>query len=412
MKYFSSLSFLESNLKYTLTPEGKIDSKIFKTISSSSNYFRTVSIFDNESKGTISRDKKAIFSILTNSLTPTSIEDKSIGSMLGMCIGDAMGHRFEFEPVVYDKIELTDMGKGKGGHFELEPGQWTDDTSMGLCLADSLLVNEGYFHPRDLMHRFLLWWNNGYNNAFRFDENKSSCGLGGNISGSLYEYVELKGQNPYTKYGDENTSGNGSIMRNAAVPICFYKDINKGRNVAKWQSLVTHQGKEAYACCELLTFIVSKLINGEDLFNDVLNKLDKEFTCDVDSVNTLAKSEQEGDNVNRNWNWKDDNFKYSEERVNNNSGYIGSYCMDAMAMALHVVYTTKSFKDAIIKVVNLRGDSDSVGSVVGQIAGAYYGFKNIPIEWIKVIEKWDHQEIALRGYMLCHLFDDVKSRVN
>ena len=95
-----------------------------------------------------------------------------------------------------------------------------------------------------------------------------------------------------------------------------------------------------------------------------------------------------------------------------NPGYIGSYCMDAMAMALHVVYTTNSFEDAIIKVVNLRGDSDSVGAVVGQIAGAYYGFKKIPIEWIKVIEKWDKQEIALRGYMLCHLFDDLKSSVN
>ena len=106
------------------------------------------------------------------------------------------------------------------------------------------------------------------------------------------------------------------------------------------------------------------------------------------------------------------NFKYSEERVKLNPGYIGSYCMDAMAMALHVVYTTKSFEEAIIKVVNLRGDSDSVGSVVGQIAGAYYGLKDIPSEWIKVVEKWDYQEIALRGYMLCHLFDDVKSRVN
>ena len=406
----SSLSNLESYLKYTETPEGTIDSKIFET-SSSSNIFRTVSIFDNPSKGTIYRDKSTTFSLLSASLEPTSIEDKSIGSILGMCIGDAMGHRYEFDPVVYDTIELTDMGKGKGGSFLLEPGQWTDDTSMGLCLADSLLVNEGYFNPRDLMHRFILWWNCGYNNAFRFDSDRHSCGLGGNISGSLHDYLELKGKNPYTKYGDDKTSGNGSIMRNAAVPICFYKDMNKGRNVAKWQSLVTHQGKEAYACCELLTYIVIKLINGEDLFKDILDKL-SEFNCDVESVNILAKSEQEGDNVNRNWNWKDNNFKYSEERVKKDSGYIGSYCMDAMAMALHVVYTTKSFKDAIIKAVNLRGDSDSVGSVVGQIAGAYYGLKDIPSEWIKVVEKWDHQEIALRGYMLCHLFDDVKSRVN
>ena len=54
--------------------------------------------------------------------------------------------------------------------------------------------------------------------------------------------------------------------------------MNKGRNVAKWQSLVTHQGKEAYACCELLTYIIIKLINDEDLFKDFLDKLN-EFKC-------------------------------------------------------------------------------------------------------------------------------------
>ena len=63
-----------------------------------------------------------------------------------------------------------------------------------------------------------------------------------------------------------------------AVSICFYKDMNKGRNVAKWQSLVTHQGKEAYVCCELLTYIIIKLINDEDLFKDFLDKLN-EFKC-------------------------------------------------------------------------------------------------------------------------------------
>ena len=60
--------------------------------------------------------------------------------MMGMVIGDAMGHRFEFQDLLYDTIVLKNMGDGKGGDFDLEPGQWTDDTSMGLCLADSLLV--------------------------------------------------------------------------------------------------------------------------------------------------------------------------------------------------------------------------------------------------------------------------------
>ena len=406
----------ESTLKYKIKDDGTIKSKIFELAKSTDESTLTkyvkVSIFDIESRGTIARDKKKISFLLNSPSQCSKEESKSIGSILGMVIGDAMGHRFEFQKLVYDTITLENMGEGKGGEFKLEPGQWTDDTSMGLCLADSLLVNKGEFNPRDLMHRFLLWWNCGYNNAFRFDDEiKSSCGLGGNISKSFSKYINEKGKNEYTKAGDNKTSGNGSVMRNAAVPICFYKDINKGRDIAKKQSLVTHQGDEAAACCELLTFIIIKLINGSEL-KDVLNKLGDEFKCEVESVNILAKSEQENDDIERNWNWKDSNFKYSEKRAKRNPGYIGSYCMDCMAMALHVCYVTNTFKEAIIKVVNLRGDSDSVGSVVGQIAGAYYGLENIPEDWIKIVEKWDHQEIALRGYMLLHMFDDVKSRVN
>ena len=411
-----SLIDFESTLKYKIKDDGTIKSKIFELAKSTDESTLTkyvkVSIFDIESRGTIARDKKKISFLLNSPSQCSKEESKSIGSILGMVIGDAMGHRFEFQKLVYDTITLENMGEGKGGEFKLEPGQWTDDTSMGLCLADSLLVNKGEFNPRDLMHRFLLWWNCGYNNAFRFDDEiKSSCGLGGNISKSFSKYINEKGKNEYTKAGDNKTSGNGSVMRNAAVPICFYKDINKGRDIAKKQSLVTHQGDEAAACCELLTFIIIKLINGSEL-KDVLNKLGDEFKCEVESVNILAKSEQENDDIERNWNWKDSNFKYSEKRAKRNPGYIGSYCMDCMAMALHVCYVTNTFKEAIIKVVNLRGDSDSVGSVVGQIAGAYYGLENIPEDWIKIVEKWDHQEIALRGYMLLHMFDDVKSRVN
>ena len=77
--------------------------------------------------------------------------------------------------------------------------------------------------------------------------------------------------------------------------------------------------------------------------------------------------------------------------------------MDCLSMALHVLYKTNSFKDAILKAVNLCGDADSVGSVVGQIAGAYYGLDSIPKDWIKILNIWDHNEIALRAYILCNL---------
>ena len=358
----------------------------------SSIYFLKTSIFDKQKYKNIKNEfnSKVHFS---------KIENSCIGSMLGMAIGDAMGATVEFQPLDYNYNKIKDMDNSIQGNFNLKVGQWTDDTSMGLCLADSLITKEGEFHPRDIMMRFILWWHYGYNNAFRNDIPRHSVGLGGNISGSMRSYILNNGKYKFTIFGDKFTSGNGSIMRNAPIPICYHNNMQLARTFAYLQSKITHQGDEAAGCCELLTFIIVKILNGNNL-KEILNNLGNDFECKCQSVNYLANSKQEGNDKNRNWNWKDINFKYSEERVRRQPGYIGSYCMDGLAMALHVLYYTDSFKDAILKVVNLRGDADSVGSVVGQIAGAFYGLNNIPYNWIKRINQWDNNEIALRGYIL------------
>ena len=327
------------------------------------------------------------------------LENGALGTMLGMGIADSMGHRFEFQPLRYNTITLRDMGEGQGGSFRLLPGQWTDDTSMGLCLADSLIVKNGEYDAHDLMHRFLCWWFGGYNNAFRFDNSRNhSVGLGGMISESFGYYI--KSPKEQTEAGDKNSSGIGSIMRNAAVPICFHNDLNKAMKIAELQSYSTHHGDEAAECCRLLTFIVIKIFNRKnETLQEIIENLN-DFKTPVFSVQCLAQSKEENESPDRDWNWKKKDFKYSPTRARSQPGYIGSYAMDGMAMALHVVYYTNSFEEAVIKVVNLRGDSDSVGAVVGQIAGAYYGVDHIPPKWIEVISEWDHFEIPLRGYIL------------
>jgi len=382
-----------------------------------------VSIFDKK-RGTIDEDRAVVQNVLEGHdgdgdddfEENKKLYEGSMGSMVGMAIADAMGHRFEFMPFCYygdPNNYLTDMGTGPGGSFELKPGQWTDDTSMGLCLADSLLLNKKW-DPHDLMHRFLSWWYLGYDNAFLYDDElRSSCGLGGNISLSFDMYIRKP--SPYTKAGDKNTSGNGSVMRNAPVPICYWDNPGLACRMALLQSRITHQGTEAADCCRLLTYITIKLLLSQptDDLKTILDNIGDEFCtfvpdC-VESVKHLARSEAEllddgsGINKDRDWNWKKEEYQYSIKRIRSNSGYIGSYAMDAMAMALHVLYTTKSFSEAVIKVVNMRGDSDSVGSVVGQMAGAFYGIRSIPPEWIHVLYEWDHGEIALRGYMLSRL---------
>ncbi len=391
-----------------------LSGKYFKWDPTGTNLSR-ISIFD-KNRGTVAQDREMVNKILSILITikdpkekQLKIEElklsqkemKGIGSMLGMAIGDAMGARYEFEPVRYDVIDLRDMGDESASNFGMEPGQWTDDTSMGLCIADSLLMNNGKLDQHDIMHRFLCWWKGGLNNAFRFDKKpRHSVGLGGNISLALRKYP--KDKEAETSAGDKNTSGNGSIMRNGAIPICYSDNIENACEMARKQSLITHQGLEAKECCSLLTHIVVKIINGEEL-KDVLNNLDKSFHSNVKSVEALAKHQQEGDDENRNWNWMVKQYKYSPYRSKLQPGYIGSYAMDNMAMSLNVLYTTNSFEEALIKVVNIRGDSDSVASVVGQIAGAYYPIWTIPGDWIQAVYNSDRGEIALRGYMLARL---------
>ena len=100
----------------------------------------------------------------------------------------------------------------------------------------------------------------------------------------------------------------------------------------------------------------------------------------------MTDKDSKGNPKIENWNWKAKIFSYNNERAKIQNGeYIGSYAMDAMAMALHILYYTDSFKHAIRTACRLQGDADSVGSVVGQLAGAYYGIHTIPSSWIKKI---------------------------
>jgi ADP-ribosyl-[dinitrogen reductase] hydrolase len=142
----------------------------------------------------------------------------------------------DFGPQSVESLPVQLWNAEEYNRFRLKPGQWTDDASMGLCLADSLLVKEGAFDPLDLRLRFHQWWTKGYNNAFGFDEergSKSSVGLGGNISESMSEFLQKR--TPYTRAGDSNTSGNGSVMRNAAVALCYHANIAAAVDVARKQ---------------------------------------------------------------------------------------------------------------------------------------------------------------------------------
>ena len=418
-KFLSLDDFENCVLNYNRYMENYyILSKNYKILDPSGIMLSKISIFDKD-RGTVKKDKEIIKKILEilmtnefpenkkkllNNINISRNEERAIGCMLGMAIGDSMGANYQFKTVRYYFVDLFDMGEHKNSHYNLKSGQWTNNTSMGLCLADSLLMNNGKLDLHDLMRRFICWRLGGYNNSFRFNYYpRKSLEIDDEIDyikKSFYYYVRY--QCDKTKAGDMNTSGNGSITRNAAVPIIYHNDMKLACEMSKRQSLATYQGLEAKECCCLLSFIIVKIFHGENL-RGILDNLGNTFKSNVESVNYLSRSMQEGNDINRNWNWKNPNYRYSPERTKKNPSIIGSYVMDNMAMSLHIIYYTESFKEALIKTSNLGGDSSSVASVVGQIAGAYYSIEQIPGEWISAINCWDNGEIALRGYMLARL---------
>ena len=412
LEKFEELIKYSKNKKNIITKNPKILTEKFGLIQ-----LMKLSIFDNEERGTIKKDKQILNTILNiimdskysnidkkNMLDNYKINDKEkrgIGCMLGMIIGNAMGQSYEFQPVRYDEIDIYDMGKERG-FFSVSPGQWID--SMGLCLADSLIVNNGKLDQFDFMHRIIAYWKGRYNSPFKYNEDnnletKLSIDIG-NVELAIRSY--LKSPKAQTDVGSVYSSGNGSLKRNASIPICFHYDINLACENAKLQSLLTSQGIESKECCRLITYIIVKIFEGKKLKN-ILENLGKKFKTDVKSVEYLAKSKKEDNDINRDWNWKSKQYFYSSYRAKNNPCYIGTYVMDAMAMSLHIIYNTNSFKESIVKAINLKGDCASIGSIVGQIAGAYYPIEEIPTDWIKAIYKWDHGEIALRGYILSRL---------
>lgn len=392
--------------------------------------------------------------------TLSSRENRYLGVMLGMACGDAVGAPFEFLPHLQilpylqslpkdfneyvehflpagskgyleseETFDMTTKGLAgvkmkmksilNGGKFELKPGQWSDDTAMGLCLGDVLIVDR-ILNDAQLMEAFLDWWDHGYNNAFTGDEPRTSVGLGSNIAQSLAAARKDPELGPNatgayaTKAGNQYTSGNGGLMRLGPVALVA-KSEGKARELAAQQSRVTHQGVEAAACAELMASLIFQALHHDPQDNPqavkaaVFKELEN-FKCDVVSVNALAHSQQDAksskDNISlENWNWRDENFAFNEERLKTDRlGYIGSYAMDALAMALHCVWTTNSFREAVIKAATRGGDADSVGAIVGQIAGAIYGFTDIPENWIKSVQQWDGEgDIAARAALLLQL---------
>ena len=180
-----------------------------------------------------------------------TVTDRFRGCLMGLAVGDAVGTTLEFgSPGTFEPIE--DMVGG--GPFRLQPGQWTDDTSMALCLAASLVDRRG-FDATDQMERYVRWWKHGY---------MSSTGrcfdIGNTTAAALRRF--LKTGDPWAGSTDARAAGNGSIMRLAPVAMFYHLDVAAVTEQAANSSRTTHATLECVDACRLLAALLHRAFSG------------------------------------------------------------------------------------------------------------------------------------------------------
>jgi ADP-ribosyl-[dinitrogen reductase] hydrolase len=314
--------------------------------------------------------------------TPTHDDDtrnRIRGALIGLAVGDALGTTLEFKrPGAFQPIQDI-VG---GGPFGLAPGQWTDDTSMALCLAESLIECRG-FDPHDQVTRYVKWWREG-----RLSSTGTCFDIGNTVSAAL-RHFERTGE-PFSGSDDPRSAGNGSIMRLAPVPMLYWRDIEQAMTLSGESSRTTHQAQECIDACRFMGAALAFLIAGAPL-EDALSTARELMaeTCTDRPLSPAVASIARGD------------YRTMEPPAIQGTGYV----IESLRAALWALERADSFESAVLAAVNLGDDADTTGAVCGQFAGALYGYDRIPARWRQRITM--HDEILGMADRLYELSDQV-----
>jgi len=278
------------------------------------------------------------------------------GCLLGLACGDAVGTTLEFKP--RGSFEpITDMVGG--GPFNLDPGQWTDDTSMALCLAESLIEQKG-FDPLDQMERYVMWYRTGY-----FSSTGVCFDIGGTTASALRRFEKTR--DPISGLTDSHSAGNGSLMRLAPVPLFLFPDREAMIFYAGESSRTTHGAQECIDACRLFASILYNALSGMDKERLLFDH--DESIIDSSAIKEILRGSYKGK--------KEDQIK--------GTGYV----VKSMEAALWCFFTTETFRDAILKSANLGDDADTTAAICGQVAGSYYGLNGIPTDFLRKLAMHD-----------------------
>jgi ADP-ribosyl-[dinitrogen reductase] hydrolase len=281
--------------------------------------------------------------------------ERTRGALLGLAAGDAVGTTVEFRPPGSFQ-PLTDLVGG--GPFGLQPGQWTDDTSMALCLAESLVEMEG-FDPVDQLRRYVRWCREGH-----LSSTGQCFDIGGTVSRALLHF-ERTGD-PYSGPTDPHSAGNGSIMRLAPVPLYYAEDPRQAIARSAESSRTTHGATEAVDACRYLGALLVGAVRGAskqellvDHYSPIPHYWDEQPLAPA--IAEIATG----------------SFKRRKPPEIRGTGYV----VKSLEAALWAFFRSDTFREGCLLAANLGDDADTTAAVYGQLAGAFYGEDGIPAEW-------------------------------
>lgn len=280
------------------------------------------------------------------------------GTFYGLIVGDALGGPLEFKDRDTHPL-LTEMVENN--NFDLPPGSWSDDTSMMLCIAESLIITgRGEQDRVDQLNLFTEWWRNGYNSV-----NGECFDIGGTVKTALRRFKFYK--EPVALTDDEMFQGNGSLMRLAPVPMMFWQDVDRAGAESALSSETTHANSLCKDICKLFGKMVARAIQGVNK-EEILatDRTSTEYDALLVPILEQAYRRKRRDEIQ-------------------SSGW----ALHAIESVLWAFATTETFEDGLVLVINLAGDADTNGAIYGMLAGAYYGYDAIPSRWLNALQRPD-----------------------
>lgn len=284
------------------------------------------------------------------------------GAFYGNLIGDALGAPVEFQPRdSYPEVRTMQYCDT----YDLPAGSFTDDGSLMLCLAASL-VNAGGQDANNQLEHYLAWYRDGYMSV-----NEECFDIGRTTQEALVEYANTGCLEAKTI--DEFQAGNGSVMRLAPIPIFFHtKSIEEVWLEGMKSSRTTHTSPAAVWGCGLWAALTALVIRGATKW-DLLKFLQAVPYSSEPAIAHYPLA------------WKgvlDRDFM----DMDRNDVRSGGYVVDSCEAALWSFFRTNTFEEGACLAVNLGKDTDTVGAIYGILAGAFYGFDGIPPDWIDTLQ--------------------------